>query len=229
MAPVSGPHLEEAISDLFADIKTQKEELTDDEMWLNKTFQILDDCEESAKPGLSLRQTAVYAYLCLKWSWFADCDWQQEEMNMLDAAGALRRANFICSECPLSPKSVKAVLEMITGRTFEECGLDAAPAGDAQQMYDDSVAKLTCLLQDLQNGVNVDYSALDSAITSAMSGANAQDAEVLKSVVQQCMDNKKTEDFIKCWAGVGVLDCASYEANQVADVYPNQCKISLNP
>ena len=226
-APASGPQLEPAKASIFANIKAQKVELSGDEMWLNKTFKIIDDCETDAAPGLSLRQTAVYAYLCLKWSWFSDCDSQQAENGSLDAAGALRRANFLCGECPLSPKSLQALLETVAGRTFASCGLGAAKTGDAQQMYDDSVSKLTCLLQNFQMGDNVDIFALIGAITDALAGGNVQDVKALMSVVLKCQEKQKTAGFVKCWAEVGVVDCASYEANQVAGEYPKQCKVAL--
>ena len=170
---------------------------------------------------------AVYSSLCITWSWFADCDCQQEEGGSLDAAGALRRANFICGQCPLSAKSLKDVLESVTNRTFEECNLDTPPNADAHQLYQIRVNKVTCLLQDFQNGVNINLSELTDALSDEQSGPNSQDAEVLLAVVQECQDSKKTEEFIKCWADIGVHSCAFQEANEVAADYPDQCKLSL--
>ena len=196
--------------------------------WLDNTFNIIDDCETSAPSGLSLRQTAIYAYLCLKHSWFVNCDSQQAENDTLDAAGALRRANFFSSQCPLSPNTLQAVLESVTGRTFASCSLGTAPDGTPQEMYDASIDRVLCLLEDFMAGNKINYSTLKSEITSELTGSNSQEADVLLSIVEDCEDKMQAEDFVKCWAEIGVLDCVYQEADQVASEFPDKCVLSVS-
>ena len=223
----SGAVLDQAISDLFAGMKVNKPQMTSDGAWLARTFEIIDHCKANAGAGLSLRQTAVYGYLCLKWCWFADCDSKLEKNTGLDTKGAQRRADFLCGECPWSPKSLKNVLESVTGRTFDQCSVGTCAAGSPQAAYDASVDNVLCLLENFKTGNKLNYSDLDVAISGHLSGANSDEAQALLSVLQQCSHSKFGEDFIKCWAGIGVQNCVFQEANQVAEMFPGQCKLSV--
>ncbi|KAF0311815.1 hypothetical protein FJT64_017406 [Amphibalanus amphitrite] len=190
-------------------------------IWLANAEKILDDCQSNVQQGLTLRQTAVYAYTCLKWSSFALCDSQQAEDGDLDGEGQQRRAEFFYSDCPLSPQSLQGLLEVVTGRTFVDCGLDS-PNG-----YAATIDNMRCLLQNFQHGVNLDYDALKSALNSALTGANAQQAQILlDEVVTKCENSPKTEDFVKCWASVGVLSCVYKDANELAEAHPKQCELT---
>ena len=223
----SGAMLVLAISNLFAGMKVNKPLMTSDGAWLARTYEIIDHCKANAGAGLSLRQTAVYGYLCLKWCWFSDCDSKLEKNTGLDTKGAQRRADFLCGECPWSPKSLKNVLESVTGRTFDQCSVGTCAAGSPQAAYDASVDNVLCLLESFKTGNKLNYSDLEDVIVDELSGANAQEAEVLLSIVQECKHSQFGEDFVKCWAETGVLDCVYHEANQVAHALPDQCKLSV--
>ena len=209
-------------------IKANKPWESREAVWLERSFNILNSCEQSAASGLSLRQTAVYAYLCLKWLWFADCDKLQAQNDTLDDTGALRRVNFFSGQCPLSPNTLQAVLESVTGRTFASCGLGMAPNGSPQGMYEAIIGRVLCLLEDFMAGNKINYSTLKSEISSKLTGSNSQEAHVLLSIVKDCEDNTQAEDFFKCWAEIGVLDCVYQEANQGAFELPDKCVLTVS-
>ena len=102
-------------------MKVSKPLVSDRAEWLDNNFNFIDDCKRNSRSSLSLRQPAVYGYLGLQWSLFADCDRQHEEKGQLDDAGELRRNNFLRDESPLSSNTLKPVLERVAGRTFASC------------------------------------------------------------------------------------------------------------
>ncbi|KAF0303503.1 hypothetical protein FJT64_024512 [Amphibalanus amphitrite] len=218
---VNGPNAQDDGPGLFQTIKNHHLTFSTEPTWVADNEKMIDDCQSNVQQGLTLRQTAVYAYTCLKWSLFADCDSQQAEDGELDAEGQQRRADFFYSDCPLSARTLQELLEAITGRTFLDCGLDS-PAG-----YAATIENMRCLLHNFQNGVNMDYDALKSALNSAFTDTNAQEPKaLLDEVVTKCESNRKTEDFVKCWAEAGVLNCVYKEANEIAAAHPELCKLS---
>ncbi|XP_043199477.1 uncharacterized protein LOC122372590 [Amphibalanus amphitrite] len=225
---VNGQGLLDGVADstsFRSGMKAHNAELSDDQDWLHKTYQIIDDCvEKAADQGLSLPQLAVSSFLCLRWSWFADCDEQRAQSDSMDAVGAQRRVDFFFGQCPLSPSTLAAALETVSGRTLEQCSLNSSPTGNALQMYADTIQNVICLLDNFRNGNNLDISALENAIESS----NAQNAADLLDVVEMCRGSKKTEDFVNCWADMGVFSCIFQEANQVASAFPSHCKLSVS-
>ncbi|KAF0300773.1 hypothetical protein FJT64_003282 [Amphibalanus amphitrite] len=216
-----GDELGEAIASLFSAIEAAILGRSSDPEWQETTNLAVNSCQQNLQPGLSLSQASVYALLCIRWSLFADCDRQQQARGELDAAGEQRQAAFLQGDCPLSPQSLKDVLEAVTGRTFEQCGLDTAAT------YEDVVNALHCLLENFQNGVNMDYDELKSAINAALTGPNAQQAQtLLEEITNKCEANKKSDDFFNCWINLGALSCAYQEANRVAAAIPGQCQLS---
>ncbi|XP_043193177.1 uncharacterized protein LOC122365754 [Amphibalanus amphitrite] len=197
--PPTGDKLEEAIAFLLAQMKGRKSKYTSDAGWIIKAYQIMDECAAQRAAGLSLPRAAVYSLTlhCLRWSWFVDCDRQQEERGELDAAGARRRAAFLCGQCPLSPASLRAVLESATSRTLQQCDTGDPAEEDPHQRYADGVAKVISLLEDFQSGNKLKYDELQSAVTNELSGANSEMAEKLMKVLFLCESTKTSEDFVK--------------------------------
>ncbi|KAF0303459.1 hypothetical protein FJT64_024577 [Amphibalanus amphitrite] len=224
--PPTGDKLEDAIAFLLAQMKGRKAKYTSDAGWIINAYQIMDECAGQRAAGLLLPRAAVYSLHCLRWSWFVDCDRQQEERGELDAAGASRRDAFLCGQCPLSPASLRAVLESATARTLEQCDTGAPAEEDPHQRYADGVAKVVNLLESFQSGNKLKYDELQSAVTNELSGANSEMAEKLMKVLFLCKSTKTSEDFVTCWAEIGVLSCIYQEANKVAAAFPDQCKLS---
>ncbi|KAF0300772.1 hypothetical protein FJT64_003281 [Amphibalanus amphitrite] len=220
--PLTGAELKAAVSSMFSAMQAHKLGLSSDPAWQEAARQIVDSCQQKAQ-GMPLEQTTVYALLCIRWSFFADCDRQQRERGELDAAGEQRQLAFLQGDCPLSPQSLKNVLEAVTGRTFEQCGLDTAAT------YEDVVNALHCLLENFLDGDSFDYKKLLQAIISALFNNiqfSFEDAGNIITVVTECKDSENAEDFFDCWINLGVLSCAYQEAIQVAAAIPGQCKLS---
>ncbi|KAF0288639.1 hypothetical protein FJT64_012938 [Amphibalanus amphitrite] len=206
---------------------------SNDQTYNNAVAQIMDRCRQFAAPGLTGRQTAVYSYGCLKWSLFANCDRQQDERDALDEEGALRRARFLSGSCPLSPNTLKPILERVTGRTLEECGAGLYQGSDPYQLYEAGVARLACLLQDLsKSDGSIDFDKLRASITRGRPGA----VHVLK-MMNACGKGEgatragqfraiTVNEFAQCWASKGTFSCAFQEANKLAKEFPNDCVIS---
>ncbi|XP_043211736.1 uncharacterized protein LOC122376106 [Amphibalanus amphitrite] len=180
--PPTGDKLKEAIAFLLAQMKGRKAKYTSDAGWIINAYHIMDECAAQRAAGLSLPRAAVYSLHCLRWSWFVDCDRQQEERGELDSAGASRRAAFLCGQCPLSPASLRAVLESATARTLEQCDTGAPAEEDPHQRYANGVAKVISLLENFQSGNKLKYDELQSAVTNELSGANSEMAEKLMKV-----------------------------------------------
>ncbi|XP_043195468.1 uncharacterized protein LOC122366885 [Amphibalanus amphitrite] len=220
--PLTGSELKEAVSSMFSAMQAHKLGLSSDPAWQEAARRTVGNCQQKAE-GMPLEQTTAYALLCIRWSLFADCDRQQQERGELDAAGEQRQAAFLQADCPLSPQSLKDVLEAVTGRTFEQCGLDTAAT------YEDVVNALHCLMENFLDGDSFDYKKLLQAIISALFNNiqfSVEDAGNIITVVTECKDSESAEDFFNCWINLGVLSCAFQEANQVAAAIPGQCQLS---
>ncbi|KAF0288635.1 hypothetical protein FJT64_012935 [Amphibalanus amphitrite] len=204
-----------------------------DPTWIAKTTRIVHECLEYASDGLTTRQLTVYTYLCLKWSLFADCDIQQERRGALDEEGALRRARFLSGYCPLSPNTLRGVLEHITGRTLQECGKGLYAGYEPHQLYQAETARLVCLFQKFIGADGtIDLQAVKLAITYG-------EGEKFREAVEGCIRtqtkagsggyNRLTaEEFVRCWADRGVISCVHQEANQVGAQHSDNCDVTLS-
>ena len=223
----NGDKREAAIESLIDDIHFRVLSVSKDGEWLSTTHHLFSDCIENLSADLTLGQTSIYLTSCIRWCWFADCDRHQEADGSLDAPGAQRRASFFSSECPLSPQTVRQVLEAITGRTFQQCGLDSPATGDAEQRYEASIDKMICLLENFQSGSKLNYSGLKNAIAAVLTGPSAEHARLLLEMVRECENIQKSKDFVRCWASFGVFRCAFQEANQMAAKLPDKCRLAV--
>ncbi|KAF0288637.1 hypothetical protein FJT64_012937 [Amphibalanus amphitrite] len=204
-----------------------------DPAWIAKTTRIVHECLEYASDGLTTRQLTVYTYLCLKWSLFADCDIQQERRGALDEEGALRRARFLSGYCPLSPNTLRGVLEHITGRTLQECGKGLYAGYEPHQLYQAETARLVCLFQKFIGADGtIDLQAVKLAITY---GEGAKFREAVEGCIRTQTKagpgdyNRLTaEEFVRCWADRGVISCVHQEANQVGAQHSDNCDVTLS-
>ena len=205
---------------------------SEDPVWVNATARVFAGCLENAAPELTPRQMAVYTFTCIRWSLFAVCDRQQDQRNSLDAEGALRRTRFLSENCPLSPSSLRGVLELVTGRTPEECSRRLHASNYAHEQYEFQIVCIASLFRNVISADGtVDLQGLKSAIPYGQPGA-----EELLFVVNTCLNARRIvspgyysrltpREFVNCWADWGVLNCLYQEANQVATRIPNSCDV----
>ena len=212
-----------------------------DQHWQDLVTDSMASCQDAAPAQLTARQLAVHSFLCFKWSLFADCDGQQEKLDMLDAEGALRRARALSGACPESPSRIQNSLEKIAGRTWEECSRGLYTGDDAKKMYAAEVSRVACLLQDFNDiDGNIDFSRMVEAIQEQNEKGDSQSITLLRMVEKctaceplspdfdaACYPDMTAEKFAKCWASRGVLSCTYQQANQVASGSSDTCVISV--
>ena len=192
------------------------------------TSPLVPHCERFAGSLTGLPR-AIYMYLCVRWSLFAECDHQQaqwaENDGRLDDSGLLRRARFLSGSCPMSPATLLNRLGMFSDARKLKCSKLTRYTGDsASQLYQAEVDKTVCLLGDYM---------LDNGNLNSEHLIKQADARVRK-VVHHCVDYRlgtsylSAEKFVRCWAGFGVFDCAKTEAQRVAKKsVPESCSYEV--
>ena len=210
---------------------------SDDEAWQSLLNELIPSCARACPASLTPQQQAIDIYTCIKWSLFADCDQQQDNNGTLDDTGKLRRARFLSGDCPLSPNRLLDAFGRVTNRTWADCSAGLYSGDNNTLLYEAAVNRTACLLQNFVNQSNmVDFQALVNAIEDADTNDFSASTDLLIRLVEECAVEEQgdeenyrdmtPEDFVNCWAGLGVLSCAKHEAAQLASSFPEACVFS---
>ena len=191
-------------------------------------------CARASPASLTPQRQAIYFYCCMKWSLFADCDQQQGANGTLDKDAKLRQARFLSEDCPLSPITLLDAFGLVTNRTWAYCSMGFYTGDSVTMLYEAAVNRTVCLLQNFvnQSGM-VDFQALVDAIEDADIDELSASTDPLIRLVDECAVEEEgnqtnyrgmtPEEFVNCWAGIGVLSCARHEAAKLASSFPESC------
>ena len=209
---------------------------SDDKTWHPLEEGLTRSCARASPASLTPQRQAIYIYSCVRWSLYADCDQQQGANGTLDEAGKRRRARFLSEDCPLSPITLLDAFGLVTNRTWAACSVGFYSGDSVTMLYEAAVNRTVCLLQNFvnQSGM-VDFQAFVDAIEDADTDGISASTDLLIRLVDECAVEEQgnqisyrdmtPEEFVNCWAGVGVLSCAKHEAAKLASSFPESCVI----
>ena len=190
-------------------------------------------CRQMSSGSLKPKQMAVYSYMCARFYEFAYCDYKRSVASFeLDKMSLTQRINFLEGTCPTSPISLLAASGEVTGLLFGQCRSDGPAKGKGiRQRYEASVSRIVCILQQfIMDDGSLNVPGLVNSI-SMYSGGDGFDS--LLQLEENCgpaalgKTSVTAEEFVQCWAGVGLVTCAAYDANLVAQAMPESCHILL--
>ena len=193
-------------------------------------------------PPLTKLQTDEFTYLCVRWSLFADCDYELEKKNSMDDEANRRRAQFLGGQCPLSPKKVLVDTDLVSDVRQRNCSERSNYTGnDAASLYAAGINRTACLLEDFEKHGKIDCQLLLKAFQDADDVPGIERVLInpgIERVLSKCAGipdrpghyrDLSPDQLISCWARYGVLSCIQEEAEGLARSVPETCSYNVTP
>ena len=212
------------------DLKKMEDRLlsfTKNKIWKQTLADSMSYCQREVQASLTPQQLAVYSFMCLQFSLFADCDRQQAKKGSLDEEASARRALFIEHGTQMAVRAIGRKSPN-ANVAWGQCKKLIRGGNGAKQQYADVLAANACLLKEFfdKDGMLDSDGILQLAVPELLAGGLLELVDVCGSSAAG-QEQVTAEQFLQCCVTEGSFMLAAFESSQAVAFMSEACTISV--